>query len=47
MATTSPALASLFLRALKVVIPAHIRGAASVADSSSGIIASASVGTIV
>jgi hypothetical protein len=36
-ATTSPTRAPLFRRALKVVIPAHISGAASVAESWSGI----------
>src|SRR2546423_6138259 len=45
IATTSPGRATLWRRALYVVTPAHISGAASTADSSSGIAASASAGT--
>jgi hypothetical protein len=47
IATTSPSRAPLFRRALYVVTPAHIIGAASVAESSSGIAATASVGAII
>src|ERR1035441_7579923 len=43
-ATTSPARAPLFRRELKVVIPAHMRGAASVEASSSGTRARAEAG---
>jgi hypothetical protein len=47
MATTSPTRAPLFLRALYVVMPAHISGAASVYESSLGISAKATVGAII
>jgi hypothetical protein len=47
MATTSPTQASLFQRALYVVTPAHIRGAASVYESSLGISVRATVGATI
>ena len=45
-ATVSPGRAPLFRSALKVVMPAHISGPASMAESPSGIDASAVAGTI-
>ena len=47
MATTSPTRASLFQRALYVVTPAHISGAAFVYESSLGISVIANVGATI